>query len=66
MRMIIDYAGNRYETPATDEVTAEQAKDALYSQLEKLNKLELQLEGGGFLLLGPKAVESCAIQILDA
>lgn len=65
MKMIIDYAGNRYETPATDEATAKETKDALYSQLENINKLEFQLEGGGFLLLGQKAVESCAIQILD-
>lgn len=65
MKMIIDYAGNRYETPETDEATAEQTKTALYEQLERLNKLELQLKDGGFLLLGSDAVKLCAIQILD-
>ncbi len=66
MKMIIHYDGNTYETPPTDEATAVDAAEALYSDLERLNKLKLELKGGGFLLLGGDAVKRCAIMVMDS
>ena len=66
MKMIVHYDGNTYETPSTDEVAAVEAVEALYSDLDRLNKLKLELKGGGFLLLGEDAVKRCAIMVMDS
>jgi hypothetical protein len=66
MKMIIHYDGNTYETPSTDEATVADCAEALYSDLQRMNKLKIELKDGGFLLLGEQAVRRCAIMVLDS
>ena len=65
MKIIVEYNGNTYESAEKNEITAEQARTALYENFEDFTKLEVELKTGGYLILGRNAVCSCAITILD-
>lgn len=63
MRIEIYIDGNKFETPDTEEATAEEVRDAIYEDLERLEKIKFDLKGGGFLLLGPDAVKKAVLVI---
>ena len=65
MKIIIEYQGNTYESAEDKSHTAEQVKDMMYKDFERLNKIQLELEGGGFIILGENVLKSCVIKILD-
>lgn len=64
MKMIIEYAGKSYESAESDEETKEQVMKAMYADMENLTKIQMELKGGGFLILGSDAIQSCAIIIV--
>ena len=64
-QLTIKYEGETYKSALTEELSAKDMKDAIYAQLEDLYKLELELEGGGFLLLPENAIKGCTIQIKE-
>ena len=64
-QLTIKYEGETYKSALDEEHSAKDAKDILYAQLEDFNKLEMELEGGGFLLLPENAIKGCVIQIND-
>jgi hypothetical protein len=64
-QITIKYEGETYKSEPTEEMSAKDLKDTLYAQLEDFNKLEMTLEGGGFLLLPENAIKGCVIQIKD-
>lgn len=65
MKFIIDYAGKTYVSVDIDEATATEVAETFYNDLERANKLKIDLKDGGYLLLGSNAIKSCAIIILD-
>ncbi|AHX01204.1 hypothetical protein M316_0139 [Nitrincola phage 1M3-16] len=65
MKIIIDYEGNQYISEETEELTAEEMVDALYSEIERANKFKLRLETGEYLILGPEAIKRCAIIVVE-
>jgi len=64
-QVTIKYEGETYKSALTDELSAKDMKDTIYAQLEDVNKMEMELEGGGFLLLPGNAFKGCVIQIHD-
>ena len=65
MKVIVDYEGNQYTSEETEELTAKEMVDALYSEIEHVNKFKLRLETGEYLILGPEAIKRCAIRVVD-
>ena len=64
MQLIVDYNGIRYISKV-ENVSATEAKDALYKDWGSVNKFVMELDNGGYLILGSDAVQTCAIQIVD-
>ena len=65
MKTIIHYEGNVYETPSYDASVEDTAK-ALYADLDRIDKMQFKLKGGGYLLLSGEAVKRCAFMVLDS
>jgi hypothetical protein len=65
MKIIVEHNGKTYESAENSDITAEQAKIAVYERFDDFTKFEMELKTGGYLLLGRDAVQSCAFTILD-
>lgn len=57
MKIIIEYQGNTYESPDNKSHTAEQAKDMMYKDFHSLDKLHMELKGGGFIIIGENVLK---------
>ena len=64
-QITIIHEGENYKSKLTDELSAKDAKDAIYAKLEEFKKLEMELEDGGFLLIPENALKGCLIHIKD-
>ena len=42
-------------------MTAEKAKSIFYDQFEKMNKVEMELDDGGFLIIGEQALQNAVL-----
>ena len=61
MQLTIHINGLTFKSKATDEMTAEKAKSVFYEQFEKMNKLEMETEDGGFLIIGEQALQNAVL-----
>ena len=66
MRLIIYVNGLTFKSKSTSEMTAEKAKDVYYAHLEKMNKLEVNLDDGGFLIIGEQALKNAVLVFSEA
>jgi hypothetical protein len=62
----IHYEMEVYKSKVTKNITALEAKDAMFEVLDQMNKIEIELEKGGYLLLGKDAVQKATILCLEA
>ncbi len=61
MQLIIYVNGLTFKSKQSNEMTAEKAKDVFYSQFEKMNKVEMELDDGGFLIIGEQALQNAVL-----
>lgn len=64
MKIVIEYDGKRYVSKATDEKVDKEAADSLYAQLSEMEKIQVELEDGGWLLMQRDALRRAVILIL--
>ena len=64
-RIEVHYKGNVYKGNIDIDSTPEQLKDMIYENLSKTEKLALELESGGYLILGYEAVKTAAILVVE-
>jgi hypothetical protein len=63
MHIEIDYKGKTYVSKEMEEVTMQEAVDAVWENFSELSKFRMELVEGGLLLLGRDAIQSCAFRI---
>ena len=51
MRIVLTVDGNTYKSITTDDVSRDDAVEALYEELDNINKFKMELEDGRVLLL---------------
>ncbi len=61
MHLTIYVNGLTFKSQKSNEMTAEEAKDIFYDQFEKMNKLEMNLDDGGFLIIGEQALQNAVL-----
>lgn len=61
MQLTIYLNGLTFKSKVSNEMTAEEAKDVFYSQFENMNKVEMELDSGGFLVIGEQALQSAVL-----
>lgn len=61
MQLTIYVNGLTFKSMKSDAMTAEKAKDAFYSQFEKMNKVEMDLDDGGFLIIGEQSLQNAVL-----
>ncbi len=61
MQLTIYVNGLTFKSKQSNEMTAEKAKDVFYSQFEKMNKVEMELDYGGFLIIGEQALQNAVL-----
>ncbi len=61
MQLTIYVNGLTFKSQKSNEMTAEEAKDIFYDQFEKMNKLEMNLDDGGFLIIGEQALQNAVL-----
>lgn len=64
MRIVVEYHGKVYKSKETCEVSVEEAANAVYENFSTLNKIKLDLEDGGYLVLGERALQSAVFMFL--
>ena len=61
MQLTIYVNGLTFKSKQSNEMTADKAKDVFYSQFEKMNKVEMELDDGGFLIIGEQALQNAVL-----
>ena len=61
VQISIDYDGKTYLSKPSEEATALETKDAIFEVIAQMNKLELELETGDFLVMGGRALQSAVL-----
>lgn len=61
MQLTIYANGLTFKSKQSNEMTAEEAKDVFYAQFEKMNKVEMELDNGGFLIIGEQALQNAVL-----
>ena len=61
MQLTIYINGQTFKSKAGNEMTAEKAKDVFYAKFEKMNKLEMETDDGGFLIIGEQALQNAVL-----
>ena len=65
MKIILEYQGKTYEGAVDKNHTAEEVRGMMYKDIASLDKLYMELAGGGFIVIGENVLKSCVIKILD-
>ena len=65
MKIVVEYHGNIYESAEIKTHTAEQLKDKMFKNIEDIGKFEMELNRGGFIVIGEDAIKSCIIRFFD-
>ncbi|MCP4100966.1 MAG: hypothetical protein GY750_06020 [Lentisphaerae bacterium] len=66
MKMTVHVNGLIFETPTTEEATVEEAKAAIYENIERLNKIEFETVDGSFVVMGEKSLQSAVLVFSEA
>jgi hypothetical protein len=61
MQLTIYVNGLTFKSKSSRKMTAEKAKDVFYAQFEKMNKVEMELDDGGFLIIGEQALQNAVL-----
>lgn len=64
MRMTLHINGLTFVSKSTDDISMEAAKLSFYSNIDKLNKLEMGCDDGRFIVIGKQALQN-AIMIFS-
>lgn len=64
MQIIIDYNGKTYKSKEASEVSQDKAFDAIYDDFEMMQKLNIELEDGGRLIMGTEALRRAIIKVM--
>lgn len=65
-QIVVHYDGLMFETKDTDEATPAQLCEALYENLESVDKLKLELKDGSILMMPKDAVRRAVILIVPS
>jgi len=65
MQMILRYEGGLYFSKRTDEVSTSETVEEFYEKFLQLDKLKIDLEDGGFLVLGKEAIVRSTFEFID-
>ena len=66
MKTTLHVNGMTFETAVTKEVSVEDAKTAVYENIESINKLEFLCSDGSFVVIGEKALSSAILVFSEA
>lgn len=61
MKMTLHINGLTFTSRVTDEVSVNDAKSAIYENIEQLNKLEMECDDGSFIVIGEAALQNSVI-----
>ena len=61
MQLTIYVNGLTFKSKSGNHMTAEKAKSIFYDQFEKMNKVEMELDDGGFLIIGEQALQNAVL-----
>ena len=64
MKIVIEYQGKRYEGGESAEKTPKELAETLFTEFSSMEKLKMELTGGGFLVMGKQALQSAVVMIL--
>ena len=65
MKIIIEYKGNTYVGVEEKGNSAKDITDFIYAQFNQYTKFKMELEGGGFIIIGEHVLRSCVMKIID-
>lgn len=65
MRLTIYTNGLVFNSSSNSDMSAEKAKTLFYAQFERMNKLEMTLEDGSFLMIGEEALKNAVLVFRD-
>lgn len=57
--------GQTFKSTESDAATVDELRDMIYEDLENMGKFKMELEDGGWLLLGTSSIENATIVIKD-